>query len=238
METVFTFLIWVLINLLATVTALLSFRRINLKDPTSLPSWLMVHHDDKGSYFQVKYDPKSAYLKVYDYLQVGHLAAITFYYGNIIDRIDFSPIQLVYVFVLLISIILFGFITQIKQIGDITITPNFITNATRRDRIYLSIVASLLSGLLIYHWILAIEAEIIWVYLCGQIGLASLYFGLYHFWLQNENAHHWHVHHWFIGWYFSLFFRFDTPLSKVASMVLYGIFIQGATAFNVTPIIT
>jgi hypothetical protein len=228
------FIVWLVVNFLGVQVALYSFGKIRIKNPNKFPSWIQLHRDSDGFYFQVSFMNKTPFMKVYDWIQIGHLSTITYHYANI----DGREWSIYYIFAMFLSTIGFGILSQVKQIGQITLTWNCLKNLTKYDKIYLGIVANSLILLMGYHFYLAYLTNICVEYSLSFVSIVSAYTLLYQFWLKDTQTGQFHVHHWFCGWFFSLFFRFDTPISKLACMILYGIFLQGATAFNVTIIIT
>jgi hypothetical protein len=132
----------------------------------------------------------------------------------------------------------FGFIGDIKGM-QFCISWSSLHNLTLQAMTTIILLITGLLSLVGYYIYLAYLDNIIGYYLVGMVAMPLFYAVIYWLYLkESSSGGKWHVHHWWIGFYFSLLSRFDTVISNIAFMCFYGVFLQGALTYGVTPIIT
>lgn len=160
-----------------------------------------------------------------------------FYFGDIVSRFQTANDFLPYVAITAVVIPFFGCLARVKGL-DLWISPDGIKHLTCASKIALGVLICTLGVLLAFHAHLAWQHHILGWYAAATFAIPLIYVGLYWLYLKHTNAPYWHVHHWWTGFYCALLFRFNHPVSKCAFAVSYAVYVQGAIAFGVTPIIT
>lgn len=233
------FLIWLGISFLGFVITKLSLFQIPLpfiKPGSWITTWMNLEEIDGRMYLQLNHESFNHFHTVYDYLETLRSSLLIYFISDVSNRIHLDdPLQLLLLPVLIWSPI-FGSISLIKGM-DYSISPSSLKHLSPQAKVSLALLGLLLTGLTGFHCYLAYIENILPYYLAGIITVPLLYYGLYRVYLKY-NGGYWHIHHWFIGFYLCLCTRFDNWISNFFFMVFYSVFLQGALAFGVTPIIT
>lgn len=252
--------IWLTIHYVGLGIGYLSTRKIicnNIGNNPKFNSWIIFNTDNEGNkFFKIWVSYMTKQDRVVYLIHTLWVSLIMFAYGNIPNKMN-SFFDLFYLIPIYLMIPLFGFLGQVKALSNFSISPDYIRNMPLAGKITFTLLALLCTSLVSYHFYLAYLANELIYYILGVVFIPLFYTYLYKFWLQNyyadyNNSHaiigydddeqqvekpNWHIHHWFVGFYFSLLFRYDTLVSQLAFSIFYGVFLEGAWIEGPLPII-
>lgn len=256
-----TFLFWVATNVIGIGIYYLGVRPFNVSKKTyerfNKYITFCYNEDNDQYFFEITHYNLTRPQQVVNMIVFVMLMMNSFYYANVNERFnDWSDLW--YLFYMLF-VVVFGLIEEIKM-GAVCLDPKDLKHLTLKQKIFLGCLSVLILTLVGYHIWLATFTNYLWWYISALVVVPSLYVAMYIYLLRgllkdkpkfiddyesderseseaNKYKVGFHIHHWFVGFACSLFFRFDTFISKSAFLLFYSVFIQGALSFGIVSIL-
>jgi hypothetical protein len=232
-ETVFKFLIWAVISALGYLISFLNTKKIRMSARCSscMSKWCITD----GNYFDVGHFNKTSQEWAYSVAYTLLIGSCHFYFANVVNRIEFEWINLLYVLPIYITIVGFGYLGELKG-AQTSCSSSSIKNWPMMSKVLYSIAFILLFVNLGFHLYLAYLDKTIFWYVMFIAAAATIIAVSYKIVKKQDSLIDLHIHHWFIGFMGGLLFRFNHPISIVSYGICYGLILEEAVVYGLDSI--
>ena len=224
--------IWIGVTLLVYGVAYLTSLPIRIKNAACLHCCAKYFILEDGDEFDGDQVPKRPVDRVSNLNRTVYYGLAQIALGNVLQRMTFEWINLVYPVIAIVSAVMFSYLGVIKGMQT-SCSPHSISSWPWPSRIAYGLISLVLLSDLVLHCYWAYQTEILIPYMSSLI-ITCLWFIWQYYYTKPESGGTLHVHHWFICFVLCPLFRFDNWISKGSYMILFGIFIEGSEAYDLT----
>ena len=228
-ESVFKYLIWVIISVFGYFLAYIN-TKVNLSK--GCYDVLTKYCGTEGKYFDGDHFDKSAKHWAYSFAYTYLLGSLH-YYANVNTIIEFEWVNTLYILPIYITIISYSYLEKLYGKHDFSIET--IKKLPIPSIVLICVSLMIFMADLCFHIYLSyLEKTIVW-YLLFIIGVVCSIMVTYK--IINKNyTEKVHIHPWFIGFIMGLLCRFNHPISIISYGVCYGLILEEAVIHGLNSI--